>query len=381
MAGKRNILILGSGPAILLKDLVEDKAYWMSKVFNVTVITSVSRVEFLKVINLHNFEYYPFLYYHGNCVIRNIKSFFLTIYKAIKIYYSKKKFNVIISPNPLITGFAALFIAKITSAKVIIEVNGNFSKAFKYGSKGKRAGISEKIKNRLSTFLIMIVLKYADGVKLLYQNQMVGLYDVTRIKTVACFHDFTPISQFTPDKEDRKYILFLGYPWLLKGVDVLIQSFNKIHTHYPEYKLKVVGWCPEGKEYFQKLSDDNPQIELCDPVFYNDVINLVNHCTILVLPSRTEAMGRSLLEAMAAKKPVIASNVDGIPTYVKDGYNGLLFKSENIDDLAGKLKLLLDDEEYRNQLAENGYSYVYENLSEQCYINKYKDFIDKVLIG
>jgi glycosyltransferase involved in cell wall biosynthesis len=118
-----------------------------------------------------------------------------------------------------------------------------------------------------------------------------------------------------------------------------------------------------------------------DPVWYDDVIQLIQDCSIFVLPSRTEAMGRVLLEAMAAKKPIIASNVDGIPTYIKHGYNGLLFESENVDDLAIKIKDVLNNSEYATTLAENAYAYVNLELSEEKYVEAYRDFVERVVNG
>ena len=92
-------------------------------------------------------------------------------------------------------------------------------------------------------------------------------------------------------------------------------------------------------------------------------------------------MGRVLLEAMAAKKPIIASNVDGIPTYIKHGYNGLLFESENVDDLAIKIKDVLNNSEYATTLAENAYAYVNLELSEEKYVEAYRDFVERVVNG
>jgi glycosyltransferase involved in cell wall biosynthesis len=144
--------------------------------------------------------------------------------------------------------------------------------------------------------------------------------------------------------------------------------------------LLIVGFCPD-KSPLIELIDGNDRIILKDPVWYDDVIQLIQDCSIFVLPSRTEAMGRVLLEAMAAKKPIIASNVDGIPTYIKHGYNGLLFESENVDDLAIKIKDVLNNSEYATTLAENAYAYVNLELSEEKYVEAYRDFVERVVNG
>ncbi len=82
---------------------------------------------------------------------------------------------------------------------------------------------------------------------------------------------------------------------------------------------------------------------------------------------------------MASKKPIIAANIDGVPDLIKDGFNGLLFEKENVDDLAGKIRLLLSDKLLAQRLAQNGYEYVQEHLSEKQYITQYKKMIEKVL--
>lgn len=74
---------------------------------------------------------------------------------------------------------------------------------------------------------------------------------------------------------------------------------------------------------------------------------------IFVFPSRFEALGSSILEAMAFGLPVVASKIDGIPEIVDDGYNGLLFESENSHDFSKKLLRVVTDSSLRQTLGEN----------------------------
>ncbi len=195
---------------------------------------------------------------------------------------------------------------------------------------------------------------------------------------MATFHEFVPLSILKPDGRSEKYIFFLGYPWFLKGVDILINAFNMISHEFPGYRLKIVGFCPD-KRYFQQLAGDNSNIELLDALFYEEAMQLMSGCSLFILPSRTETMGRVLLEAWAFRKPVIASKVDGIPHYVKHGFNGLLFESENALDLAEKVRTLLSNPEYAAGLAENGYKYVHEDLSEARYVAHFKNAAVEIL--
>ena len=154
----------------------------------------------------------------------------------------------------------------------------------------------------------------------------------------------------------------------------MIKAFKKVSGEFPEYCLKIVGYCPDRNPY-EQLAGANAKIRLCGPVRYEEVIKLMAECSLFILPSRTEAMGSVLLEAMASKKPIIASNVDGIPTYIKHGYNGLLFQSENVDDLAAKMRSVLKDGDFAGQLGTNAFKYVHEKLSEQCYMERFDHMV------
>ena len=384
------LLFLGSGPYPFNRRRGSDKFHYFSRYYAGDFISPVYpatlRTTRLKSVELEkNFTLYPFSYYYGSAIIKNLSNIFHYLTKALKLYYiEKKKFQIVISGNPLMTGLCALIIAKLTGAKSIIEVNGNFESAFKYGRLGEtEAGFMEKVRDKVAKYLIRFTLQKADAVRLLYNNQLDTLYkNRIKLKNIPTFSfsDFVPVKYFlNEEKSDNKYILLVGFPWYLKGVDILIKAFNKISKGFPDYRLKIVGWCPRGREYFENLAKDNSRIDLCEPVPYKDVIPLFLGCSLYVLASRTEAMGKVLLEAMASRKPIIASNVGGVHAVIKDGYNGLLFETENVEDLAEKIKLVLTDNDLAEKLAQNGYQYVQEKLSEENYINNYSGMIEEIL--
>jgi glycosyltransferase involved in cell wall biosynthesis len=101
----------------------------------------------------------------------------------------------------------------------------------------------------------------------------------------------------------------------------------------------------------------------------------VNRCFALLLPSRTEAMGRVLLEAMAAGKPIVGARVDGIPRVIRPDHNGLLFECGNVEDLAAQLERLMADPAFARALGENGRADVHERLSPTAYETAYLQFL------
>lgn len=380
--GKIKIVLLNAGPSMPAGSISYwDKYIHLSEYFSGYIISSVASQKHMKVSSMaKGFHFCPFLYYRGNSVIRNLLSYINFIRIALRIYYFSEKYDLIVAPNPFITAFTALTLRYLTGAKVIVEFNGNFDLAFKYEKANSRR-LSDRIKEKVSGLVIPFILKRADMIKLLYEDQIKGFnLGKKSIKHCTSFADFVPITRFLNAKiTDGKYILLLGYPWFLKGVDILIQAFNVISIKFPTHKLKVVGWCPVGKEYFIQLAEGNPNIELCDPVYYDEVVGLMANCTIYVLASRTESMGRVLIEAMACKKPIVASRVGGVPYIIKNRYNGLLFESENCQDLAMKISELLTDINLRKKLSENGRQHAIKLFSEKCYAQNYKKMAEELL--
>ena len=184
---------------------------------------------------------------------------------------------------------------------------------------------------------------------------------------------------FDPGRStDGRYILFVGHPFHLKGVDVLIKAFMRISERFPDYSLKIIGHCPDKAEKaaYQVLAQSNKRVEILSPVFYGELAAFMQDCSFLVLPSRSEAMGRVLLEAMACAKPVIGSNVGGIPEVIVDGINGLLFRSGDDADLAEKMERLLSDESLRAGMGAAGAEDVRNRFSSRKYAERFYELIN-----
>lgn len=327
--------------------------------------------------NIGSFRFHPVKYIHGNSFIRNI-NFIIRAFMMALVVFIKRPYKVIICPDPLMSGLTALIVSFITRAKLIVEINGCYENSFKFDS--PHAGFIVRYKDRLAHSIITFVLNHADAVRLLYPSQLnvFKKVNLARLKTFI-IHEFVPVSEFLKAPiRDEGYILQIGHPWYLKGVDVLISAFLKIADDFPDVRLKVICWLPEGKEALEKITGNHPGIEICEPQPYAEIIKLMSGCTFYCLASRTEAMGRVLLEAMASSKAIVASNVGGVPYYVRDGFNGLIFKSEDVDELADKMKKLLSDSGFRQKLAASGFEYVRTELSEESYINKYLQMVKDV---
>ena len=101
--------------------------------------------------------------------------------------------------------------------------------------------------------------------------------------------------------------------------------------------------------------------------------------TINILPSDTEGLSQSLLEAMAMGVPVIATNKAGNPDLVQDGKNGFLFDDGNTNQLAEKIAKLLQNETLRNNFIEAGKQTAFVDFSIDRTIKNYENFFREMI--
>ncbi|WP_456416815.1 glycosyltransferase family 4 protein [Methanocaldococcus sp.] len=151
-------------------------------------------------------------------------------------------------------------------------------------------------------------------------------------------------------ESDDNFGLFVGAFVPQKGVDILIKAIEDI-----DFNFKLIG---DGKLYKKIenyiVNNKLTHIQLLGKKSFNETASFMRKCSFLIVPSRSEGFGLVAVEAMACSKPVIASDVGGLKEVVIDGYNGLLFKKEDIIDLKEKIQKLIDDKDLRKTLGKNG---------------------------
>ena len=147
-----------------------------------------------------------------------------------------------------------------------------------------------------------------------------------------------------------------------KGHGELFQALAQVRTHYPLHCLVIGGGRrqPEMAAMVQKLSL-TPSVSFLG--HRDDIPDLLACLDIFVLPSHSEGISRSLLEAMAGGLPVIASEVGGTPEVVQHDVNGLLVPVKDPQALAQALIRLLADPALAKKLALAASGHVAANFS------------------
>jgi glycosyltransferase involved in cell wall biosynthesis len=296
------------------------------------------------------------------------------VLRAVIRHVFHERYEYVVTYEPFNAGVLGLILSRLLGCRLVCEVNGNYGEKKTWLERGSSA--SGLLKYYYCRIVIPFVLNRAFATKLLYPEQLLCFGSRIRASNIHVFHEFTPVLTQSNPSAQGDYLLFLGSPWHLKGVDVLIKAYKRVASEFPGFRLKIVGWFPEpGLQYLKSLCDGTSFIEICKAVHYEEAMRLVAGSYAVILPSRSEGMGRVLLEAMAYGKPIIASRVDGIPTYVKDEVNGLLFQSEDDVELSRKIARLCSDPSAADELGRRAYHYVRENLSEERYFQYYSEML------
>ena len=159
------------------------------------------------------------------------------------------------------------------------------------------------------------------------------------------------------------FVLFIGRFSKVKGVDILLHAI-KILKDKPE--LKNIIFVIMGVDFgFQnqmiQMIDDfdiKEKIHLIINPSRDDVIAAYSESEFLVLPSRWELSPLTPLEGFAFKKPVISTNVHGIPSTITDRKNGILVKNEDFNELAEAIMELINDKQKCLEYGLSGYNLV-----------------------
>jgi glycosyltransferase involved in cell wall biosynthesis len=205
------------------------------------------------------------------------------------------------------------------------------------------------------------------------RKELVALTDVTP-RTIPYGIALPPADAEWPTQPGK--ILFVGRLIPRKGVRYLVEAMA--HLEHSSAQLVIVGGGPQQAE----LEELARSTGIAERVIFAGRVSdeaLQDHyrtCQIFVLPSivdttgDTEMLGMVLLEAMRYRKPVIASNVGGIPDIVQDGENGLLVPEKDPAALATALKRLLSDRELSSRLGTSGYAYAQNHFGWAAVLNQ-----------
>jgi glycosyltransferase involved in cell wall biosynthesis len=239
-----------------------------------------------------------------------------------------------------------------TGARLVVELHGDWRTATRlYGSSLRRA------LSPLADAVGAYGLRRADAVRTVssYTTELVRELGVEPAAEFPAFMDLELFSERPPEPlPETPSALFVGVLELYKNVDGLARAWRRAAPRLPGVTLRLVGRGSREDIPRELVRDLPAQTSWTERLTQADVARALDEATCLVLPSRSEGLGRVLIEAFLRGRPAVAMDVGGIRDVVEDGVNGLLVSSD--DGLAEALVHLLSDRQLAERLGAGAHA-------------------------
>ena len=261
-----------------------------------------------------------------------------------------------------------IFLLKAFKAKIVLHLHGK--------------GIQKNIqKSFLTKYIYSLFFKNTDVICL----SLILSLDIQNV--------FTPAPYIIPNgipeeakinKNDIKeknpipQILYLSNFLQSKGILILLKALSLLKDRGYIFSGRLVGASGDlTVETIEKIIYDfklAPFVEVAGPLYNEDKINAFKNADLFVFPTFNDAFPLVILEALQFNLPIITTFEGGIPDIISNNEEGLLVESQNVEMLAVKISLLLNDQNLRSKMGKRGYdkfknTYTLEHFEKNiCYV-------------
>ena len=192
---------------------------------------------------------------------------------------------------------------------------------------------------------------------------------------------FTP-SRFEISKDSNVFTFgFVGRIVGDKGINELVEAFDKLHNKYKNTRLVLVGRYEHNldpvSDTTRKSIDNNDAIDACGPKYGDDLLQMYVNADCFVMPSYREGFPNTVLEAGAMGLPSIVTDINGSREIIENEKNGLIVPSKDADALYNAMERMLTDNTLRETMKNNAREMIAsrfeKNFVQKCQIDFYKE--------
>lgn len=319
----------------------------------------------------------------GMTIDKSIKILSLNVNSKFNILAFFRLFRIIRNENPDIINahlFHAIIMARImrlfTSGIKVISTLHNENLG------GRFRGLILKLTDFLSlanTTISETVTNKMRRIGAVPENKVVTIHNGVNIDRFKEQEHAQNIREEFGLPNDSKILLSVGRLARAKGYDILIDSFSALRGKNNIFLL-IIGEGPERPLLESKIKEFGLSGRVFLPGSRHNIEAYLSETDIFILPSRWEGMPMAIIEAMVAKRPVIATAVGGTKDLIEDGQTGFLLNNLNRENLANKIREVLDiGTEGLDVITERAFGAVKDEYSQDKMTRNYEELFNKVI--
>ena len=329
--------------------------------FNLNVLVPIAFNDWFKhrseIIQSTKLRYVPYFYLPK--LGRRFYSvfLFLSILCHSGLWLKRKKNHILLASWAFPEAIATSWLSKLFRCKFFFKVHGsdiNFHGTFPARAKQ-----------------IVAASKHAKGIlsvsKALKNNMITMGVESNKIEVIYNGVNHQRFGERQPRKIADEYVLYVGNLKVTKGVFELLEGFAKVAEQFPELKLVFAG--PGGLLHqltakAKQLTIEN-RVTFLGSVDHEELPALMQHASVVALPSYSEGVPNVLLESMACGTPVLATDVGGIPEVVIENICGQLIPPKDCDAVASGLKIVLSKRWSKNEIIAHSQQFSWYKNKQQ----------------
>ena len=318
-----------------------------------------------------------------NRFLNYLKIIFLFFFKIPKIV-KDQNIDIVCLQDP-ITGFFTIFSLKIRKSpvKIVVETHGDFIDTIGL----EKNLLIPKFYTSIFSYLAKYSIKKADLIRSISDFTEKQVLNFGYQGLFVRFPAWINIDNYLNTDIQRSYsdtfkIIFVGSVTDRKNPKIIIESLETIDG---DVSLEIIGQTPNLK-YLKELnnlissSKYSERITMTPFIEPEQLISKYASANLFILPSKSEGLGRVIIEAQATACPVLVSSNTGMVDLIIENETGYIFENNNKNDLSNKIQYIMNNYESALQTGLNSKNFIKENQSVANFEFGYKKLIDLVSI-
>ncbi len=374
----KRVIIITTVP-LSLATLIKGQPKYLSKFFNVTLITSsspnnrdIEKFEGVEIISIDmSRKITPF---------KDLKSLI-----KIYLYLLKSKPDIVYSftPKAGLLAMVASFFARVPKRvhnivgmplmeasgkkKILLKSIERLTYSFATNLFCNSYGLREFINKNLTKRDIKVI-----------GNGSINGVDTEFFKDIYTKDEKDRLREELNIRESDFVLLFIGRIVKDKGIDELIKAFNILNKKYKNIKLLIVGDFEADLNPIDNIELLNSNRDIIRIDFQKDIRPYLSISSLFVLPSYREGLPNSLLEAGSFGVPLLATNINGCNEIIVDRENGILVSKKSVNSLINGIETLIKDKKLYQKLKSNIRNSIIKRYNQKFFLSKLKDELENL---